>query len=539
MSLLVRHRQPPPFAWIGLCRLLPAFMAAIFSARAHSADIHDVCQRLQSVTVRIVSGTDRSSGVIISAAGHVLTTAHGLQADRNRVTVVTANGDTWQAAVLSRSANADAALLQIELADQSSEFPFISVATQIPVASDDSIMIAAGYPGRELTGLSPVIRTGGLRNVSTTLLRSDCLLTAGDSGGPLIDSAASLIAIHRQIGGGAEHNLHVPVTVIRKELPALDGILANAPPVSNASSRPTVRPSLNAAQQRDARRRTVRIQQRIQGRRQDISCGLLLDQQHVATKLSSLQPGEELLCRLALGPEISGRIAIADAAADLAILKLETPVPQTGDMKDLSVLQDVPETRVFDWALTVTDDRPKSMSGIITRLAHAEPAIAGRLGAELLRSDDRGVTVKQVDPNSTMALAGIQPGDRITAINERAIQTLDDVSQAMSLLQPGDWITFTTERRSISAQLTARLQNDPAERFERAEFLDGLSGDLSPRRTGFTSVLQTDLPLAPADCGRPLLNQQGEIIGIIIARRSRESTLALPLQTVLEALRRL
>jgi serine protease Do len=539
MTLPVSDFQRPPQPNTGFCRMWIAFLAAIVPAGADSAEIHDVCQTLQTVTVRIVSGTARSSGVIVSAAGHVLTSAHGLQADRDRVTVVTANGDTWQASVLGRSANADVALLQIDPVKDPHEFPFIALAAQVPATADDLIMIAAGYPGREPTGLPPVMRTGILRHVSATLLRSDCLLTAGDSGGPLIDSAGSLIAIHRQIGAGAQHNLHVPVSVIRKELPRLDAIIKTVPFASNTSLQQTSRPSLTAVQQRDAQRRTVQIEQRMQGRKQNTGCGLLLDQHHVATKLSSLQPGEEILCRLHHGPEMSGRIVIADVAADLAILLLDTPVPQTDDFKNLSLPQPMPKTKVYDWAFAITDDLPNSMIGIVTRVAHSESAIAGRLGAELLRSEDRGVTVKHVDPNSTTAQAGVQPGDLITAINERTVQTLDDVSQAMSSLQPGDWITFTTQRRSISARLTARLQNDPAERFERAEFLDGLSGELSPRRTGYASVLQTDLPISPVDCGRPLLNQQGEIIGMIIARRSRESTLALPLQTILDALDRL
>jgi serine protease Do len=539
MTHPVRALLRPPQPTTGFCRTLIAFLAVMVPTGTHSAEIHDVCQRLQSVTVRIVSGTDRSSGVIVSAAGHIVTTRHGLQADRDRVTIVTANGDTWQAAVLGRSMNADAALLKIDPGDYPRAFPFIAFGTQIPAATDDFIMIAAGYPGREPTALPPVIRTGTLRHVSATLLRSDCLLTAGDSGGPLIDSTGSLIAIHRQIGAGTEHNLHVPVAVIRKELPALDAIIKTAPVTSNPSSQQTSRPSLTAFQQRDAQRRTVRIEQHIQGRKKTISCGLLLDQQHVATKLSSLQPGEEILCRLHHGPEISGRIVIAERASDLAILEMDTHTPHADNFKDLGLLQTLPKTRVFDWAFATTDDRPKLMIGIITRVAYAEPEIAGRLGAELVRNEDRGVTVKQVDPNSTLATAGIQKDDLITAINERPVQSLEDVSKAMLLLQPGDWITFTTERRSISARLTARLQNDPAERFERAEFLDGLAGERSPRRTGFASVLQTELSIGPTDCGRPLLNQHGEVIGMIIARRSRESTLALPLQTVLDTFGRL
>ena len=73
-----------PCAWILICALsiLAATEKVSVSAdveeNAASSQIAEVCRKLQTATVRIRSGSDVSSGVIVSASGLVLTVAHGL-----------------------------------------------------------------------------------------------------------------------------------------------------------------------------------------------------------------------------------------------------------------------------------------------------------------------------------------------------------------------------------------------------------------------------------------------------------------------------
>ena len=44
-----------------------------------------------------------------------------------------------------------------------------------------------------------------------TVLRSDCTLVGGDSGGPLFDMQGRVVGIHSRIGGSLSSNMHVPV----------------------------------------------------------------------------------------------------------------------------------------------------------------------------------------------------------------------------------------------------------------------------------------------------------------------------------------
>ena len=88
-----------------------------------------------------------------------------------------------------------------------------------------------------------------------------------------------------------------------------------------------------------------------------------------------------------------------------------------------------------------------------------------------------------------------------------------------------------------SSTTFAQLRHDPAEQFERTEFLDGRSGVVSERRSGFADVIQHDIELAPGDCGGPLVDSDGQVIGINIARRARESSLAIPIEVDLQMLK--
>jgi serine protease Do len=62
---------------------------------------------------------------------------------------------------------------------------------------------------------------------------------------------------------------------------------------------------------------------------------------------------------------------------------------------------------------------------------------------------------------------------------------------------------------------------------ERAEFQNSLGGRLSQRRAGFARVLQHDTVLDPEQCGGPVLNLEGEAVGMNIARAGRVESFAL------------
>lgn len=116
--------------------------------------------------------------------------------------------------------------------------------------------------------------------------------------------------------------------------------------------------------------------------------------------------------------------------------------------------------------------------------------------------------------------------------------SLTAVGDLLKARQPGDWISIDIQRAMQQLSVQAQLQHDPGQQFEKTEFLDGRTGQVSHRRSGFQSVLQHNIALEPTTCGGPLLDIDGHIVAINIARRARDSTLAMPMEDVMKAAKR-
>lgn len=57
-----------------------------------------------------------------------------------------------------------------------------------------------------------------------------------------------------------------------------------------------------------------------------------------------------------------------------------------------------------------------------------------------------------------------------------------------------------------------------------------MSGDFSARRSGFERVLQHDVLANSDTMGGPVLNFEGKVIGMNIARANRAETFAIPVE---------
>ena len=66
-----------------------------------------------------------------------------------------------------------------------------------------------------------------------------------------------------------------------------------------------------------------------------------------------------------------------------------------------------------------------------------------------------------------------------------------------------------------------------------------MSGDYSKRRDSFPRVLQTDIPFSARTIGGPLLNLDGECVGMNIARANRAESFAIPVEELREVLKKL
>src|SRR5205807_1727365 len=76
-------------------------------------------------------------------------------------------------------------------------------------------VITVGHPGGFRPDRSPPVRLGRVIESTKSLVRTDCTIVGGDSGGPLFDMTGKVVGIHSRIGAPLSANIHVPVDTYR------------------------------------------------------------------------------------------------------------------------------------------------------------------------------------------------------------------------------------------------------------------------------------------------------------------------------------
>ncbi|MEZ6130294.1 MAG: trypsin-like peptidase domain-containing protein [Planctomycetaceae bacterium] len=480
-----------------------------------AAAIQDMVPRITAATVQVDSGTDLSSGVMISENGYVLTVAHGLLPDQTRATLRLSGGTRKPATVVIQNRTADVAILKIADGLQQ-RYAFLPIAVE--PTDIDAALIASGFPAREKSSSTSIVRLGRVVSRNGSLIRSSCLLTAGDSGGPLVNADGQLVGIHQRIGAGRDSNLHLPFSVCRDAVASTIDLSAHIH-VQQASAMAKERVAVTPEVQKLRDKRVVAVL--AADDQKSLALGTIVTGGAVVTKLSRVAIYSEIAVRTVDGIRIPATLIRQDVPLDLAVLKLSSRVESI----------EVPIGAESNSAgCLVFGDRAEDV-GIISRTDHTEAASPPKLGCGLIQKDDR-LLVDDVSPNSTAADLGLQVGDYISRLADQSVVRLDDVEQILLRLQPGDWVSATFVHSGKTKTGHAALRHPPSELLARAEFLDGNAGTLSERRTGFSHVLQHDVAVSAAHMGGPLFSLDGRLVAVNIARRSRESVLAVPFQTV-------
>jgi serine protease Do len=252
---------------------------------------------------------------------------------------------------------------------------------------------------------------------------------------------------------------------------------------------------------------------------------------HIVTKASELRGKIE--CQLAgESQKREARIVARDGATDLAILKIEA--------KDLPVAPwrggDPPG--IGSWLATPDLSRIPRSIGVVSVAARKLPP-NGALGIRL-DPDDNLARIAAVVPGMGAERAGLAAGDIVRKIDGEEIKGSPQLQQAIRSHHPGDKVTLVIERDGKSQTLEATLSSmSQLTNDERSDFQNSLGGKLSERRTGFPLAIQHDSFLQPADCGGPIVDLDGKVVGLNIARAGRVESYALTASVVRETVDKL
>jgi serine protease Do len=176
--------------------------------------------------------------------------------------------------------------------------------------------------------------------------------------------------------------------------------------------------------------------------------------------------------------------------------------------------------------------------GVISAPRRTIAREGGVLGIQMSQANEAlgGVVIEAVQRRSGAFAAGLEPGDVITHVQGRSTSTASDLRSTVFENPPGRTVRVAFRRHGqpmeVDVVLGRREEIFPHDFFDPQRIL---SGDTSRRRDGFTAVLQHHIPLHPAHCGGPLLDLDGQVVGINIARVNRSETYALPIDVVLRS----
>lgn len=240
----------------------------------------------------------------------------------------------------------------------------------------------------------------------------------------------------------------------------------------------------------------------------------------VFTKASEI--GGELECRLRDGRRVKAHLISVREELDLAILRIEADNLPVIQWRDSAVPLE------GSWLATTGMQEIPTAVGVVSVSPREIPTPQAVLGV-MLDNADLGPRITGIIPESAAEEAGVQVDDIVSDLNGLPMPNREVFIEAIQRKRPGDRIEMTVLRGDQRVAINAKLQEkNRILQGKRIDFQNNLGGKLSDRRWGFPSVIQHDTVLRPADCGGPVVDLDGRVVGINIARAGRVASYALP-----------
>ena len=250
---------------------------------------------------------------------------------------------------------------------------------------------------------------------------------------------------------------------------------------------------------------------------------------YILTKSSEVKDKSRIYCKLRDGRRKKARLVGLSPNFDLAMLKIDVEglVPvvwnedhtySVGQLLATSGLNDVPI------AVGVLSVKPRKI-----------PPQRGVLGISI---DDAmsGAKITQVYDKTGAKKAGLKAGDIITRAAGEIVEDHSTLIAIIRRFRPGDTLRLLIKRDDDEFTVHATLTPPLPDLANRSVLQNRMGGSLSSRRAGFPSVFQHDTVLKPEDCGGPVVDLNGTVIGINIARSGRTASFAIPVANILPLL---
>ncbi|WP_020473528.1 S1C family serine protease [Zavarzinella formosa] len=262
----------------------------------------------------------------------------------------------------------------------------------------------------------------------------------------------------------------------------------------------------------------------------------------IITKASEIVDGK-LTVKTREGKEFMAKVTGTNSVYDVAILKVEADNLPTVDW---SPSKNAPVGNWIAASNTSTEPVGVGVVGVAARTL-PPPYGPGRVIKEnsgflgiILDPDSASASIAEVSKDSAAEKAGLKTKDIILTIDNQDIVNGESLINTLLGYKAGDVIKVKLERESKKMEFSVTLGKRPAALIPkgdaRGDMQNRMGSILSNRRTGFPTVLQHDIVLKPNECGGPLVDLDGRVIGLNIARAGRTETYAIPSEVILQLL---
>ena len=140
-----------------------------------------------------------------------------------------------------------------------------------------------------------------------------------------------------------------------------------------------------------------------------------------------------------------------------------------------------------------------------------------------------GVLIVEVASESPAEAAGLLQDDLLIELQGTPITRSDQVRQIISQFHAGEEVKLRVRRGESETDFRVRLASK-SKVISNWDGEDYANGGVSLRTDNFPEVIQHEIPLQPNDMGGPLLDLEGNALGLNISRVDRVTTFALPME---------
>ncbi|MCX5641159.1 MAG: trypsin-like peptidase domain-containing protein [Planctomycetota bacterium] len=545
-------------------------VASIDEMRTLEGDLRAVALRLRPTVVLIrigggrMGGGSSGTGVLISSDGLVATCGHVGGSAGVRVDVTLSDGTELHGKTLGQAniGKLDCGLIQLNT--EGRDLPSAPLGTSTGLASGDWLVSMGFTQGPPDEPRPSLVRIGRVLRITPEEMLFDAPIDAGDSGGPSFNLRGEVVAINSRCGQSPWENAATPVDRLRERMWEFrDGIDESLLTLENSDdSERGVRTNFarNGSENgRMAVQRTLPFDEIVANARASMLnvmdgkaarvCATVIDGDgHAVTKRSQLPSGwqdGDLKLESAAGDHFTARVIGSDGPLDLAVLKIDNctiaPIQWTHDAhiapgQVLLTPRLGQRSAALGFAAIESRESDRDWSsGPYLGVRTDEATTADR---ELIGTSP-ALKVVEVVPGAAAAAAGVEVGDLLLSIDGKELSGRMGLRRMIADRAVGDRVALEIARGEERLHLAATLAKRPAVGRTKGTTRGNTTTAISDVSTGFGSVLAHDGIVWPEQCGGPIVNLDGQAVGLNIARFDRTATHALSVENLMAAVEKI